>query len=62
MCNMWKRTPQPDLWFITGSLAQCRIYSKFMALQIKAVEEGMIEASDVPTPIIATVEEIKGVS
>lgn len=59
MCNMWKRTPQPGLWFIAGSLAQCRIYSKFMALQIKAVEEGMmVDAPDVPTPVIATVEQV----
>ena len=57
MCNMWKRTPQPGLWFIAGSLAQCRIYSKFMALQIKAVEEGMIGELDVPKPVIVNVEE-----
>ncbi|MEC8203417.1 MAG: hypothetical protein VX075_07990 [Pseudomonadota bacterium] len=25
-----------------GSLAQCRIYSKYLALQIKACEEGII--------------------
>jgi hypothetical protein len=24
-----------------GSLALCRIYSKFLALQIKAIEEGL---------------------
>ncbi len=42
MNNMWKRTTQPGLWFMAGSLAQCRIYSKFLGLQIKAVEEGMI--------------------
>ena len=39
---MWKRTGQPGLWFIAGSLAQCRIYSKYLALQIKACEEGII--------------------
>jgi putative flavoprotein involved in K+ transport len=42
MCNMWKRTAQPGLWFMAGSLAQCRIFSKFLALQIKACEEGLI--------------------
>ena len=26
--NMFVRTPQPGLWFIAGSLAPCRIYSK----------------------------------
>jgi putative flavoprotein involved in K+ transport len=39
--NMFMRTPQPGLWFIAGSLAQCRIYSKYMALQIKASEAGL---------------------
>jgi putative flavoprotein involved in K+ transport len=42
MANMWKRTPQDGLWFMAGSLAQCRIYSKYLALQIKAQEEGLL--------------------
>ena len=41
--NMWQRTAQPGLWFTAGSLAQCRIFSKFLALQIKAEEVGLIE-------------------
>ncbi|WP_426422709.1 NAD(P)/FAD-dependent oxidoreductase [Bradyrhizobium genosp. A] len=40
--NMYARTGQPGLWFIAGSLAQCRINSKFLALQIKAIEQGML--------------------
>ena len=40
--NMFVRTPQPGLWFIAGSFAQCRIYSKYLALQIKAGELGML--------------------
>jgi putative flavoprotein involved in K+ transport len=40
--NMFVRTAQPGLWFIAGSLAQCRIYSKYLALQIKACEEGLL--------------------
>ena len=40
--NMFARTPQPGLWFIAGSLAQCRIYSKYLALQIKACEAGLL--------------------
>ena len=40
--NMWMRTGQPGLWFIAGSFAQCRIYSKVLALQIKAEEEGLV--------------------
>ncbi|MFB6447859.1 flavin-containing monooxygenase [Bradyrhizobium tunisiense] len=39
--NMYARTKQPGLWFIAGSLAQCRINSKYLALQIKAIEEGI---------------------
>jgi len=39
--NMYARTKQPGMWFIAGSLAQCRINSKFLALQIKAIEEGL---------------------
>jgi putative flavoprotein involved in K+ transport len=39
---MFTRTAQPGLWFIAGSFAQCRIYSKYLALQIKAFEEGLL--------------------
>jgi cation diffusion facilitator CzcD-associated flavoprotein CzcO len=40
--NMFKRTPQEGLWFIAGGLAQCRINSKYLALQIKAMELGKL--------------------
>jgi cation diffusion facilitator CzcD-associated flavoprotein CzcO len=40
--NMYTRTGQPGLWFIAGGLAQCRIGSKHLALQIKAIEEGFL--------------------
>jgi cation diffusion facilitator CzcD-associated flavoprotein CzcO len=40
--NMFTRTPQPGLWLIAGSFAQSRIYSKYLALQIKACEAGLI--------------------
>lgn len=49
LSNMFKRTPQQGLWFIAGGLAQCRINSKYLALQIKAMELGKlgpIPASD----------------
>jgi putative flavoprotein involved in K+ transport len=39
--NMWQRTPQQGLWFNGGSMTQCRMYSKYLALQIKAVELGL---------------------
>jgi cation diffusion facilitator CzcD-associated flavoprotein CzcO len=42
--NMFVATGQPGLWFIAGSLAQCRIFSKYLALQIKAREAGLIPA------------------
>lgn len=41
--NMFKRTPQEGLWFIAGGLSQCRINSKYLALQIKAMELGMLD-------------------
>ena len=40
--NMYRRTPQQGLWFIAGGLAQCRINSKYLALQIKATELGKL--------------------
>jgi putative flavoprotein involved in K+ transport len=42
MSNMFKRTAQPGLWFMGGGLTQSRIYSKYVALQIKAIELGHI--------------------
>lgn len=43
--NMWTPTAQSGLWFIAGSFAQCRIYSKALALRIKAEEEGLVQRS-----------------
>ncbi len=43
LANMFKRTPQQGAWFIAGSLTQARVYSKYLALQIKAMEEGLID-------------------
>jgi len=40
--NMYVRTGQPGLWLIAGGLAQCRIGSKQLALQIKAIEQGLL--------------------
>jgi putative flavoprotein involved in K+ transport len=40
--NMYKRTPHPGVWFIAGGLPQCRINSKYLALQIKATELGIL--------------------
>jgi putative flavoprotein involved in K+ transport len=45
MENMWKRTAQEGLWFMGGGLTQCRVYSLHLALQIKAIELGLISKS-----------------
>lgn len=42
LAGMWRPTGQPGLWFLAGGLAQCRIYSKVLALQIKARELGIV--------------------
>lgn len=42
LANMFRPTPQDGLWFIAGSLTQARIYSKYMAVQIKARELGLV--------------------
>ncbi len=41
--NMYTRTPQKGVWFMAGSLPQCRIKSKWLAIQIKAMELGLLE-------------------
>jgi hypothetical protein len=43
LANTYERTPQQGLWFIAGGLAQCRINSKYLALQIKAMQLGKLE-------------------
>jgi putative flavoprotein involved in K+ transport len=47
--NMWRRTAQPGLWFTGGGLPHVRIFSKYLAMQIKAVEEGII-SNELPSP------------
>ena len=42
MSNMWKRTPQRGLWFAGGGFNNCRTYSRYVAIQIKAIEEGLL--------------------
>lgn len=39
--QMWRPSGHPNFWFMGGSLALCRTYSRFIALQIKAIEEGL---------------------
>jgi len=52
--NMYTRTGQPGLWFIAGGLAQCRIGSKHLALQIKAIEEGLLPRGRVGTDDVSS--------
>lgn len=47
MRAMWQRSGHPGFWFHGGNLALCRFYSKPLALQIKAQEEGMYEDGDI---------------
>jgi cation diffusion facilitator CzcD-associated flavoprotein CzcO len=39
--NMWRPTGQEHLWIMGGNLLESRIYSKFLALQLKADLEGL---------------------
>lgn len=47
--TMWRRSGHPGFWFMGGNLAICRYFSKILALQIKAVEEGIDQAGQ-PDP------------
>lgn len=42
MRNMWQRTAHEHFWIMGGSLLDCRMYSRFLALQIKADLEGIL--------------------
>ena len=42
MRNVWKQTAQENLWLMAGSFAQCRTYSRYVALQIQAIRTGLI--------------------
>ncbi|TFK48085.1 FAD/NAD(P)-binding domain-containing protein [Heliocybe sulcata] len=37
----WRDVGVPNLWYMMGGLGQCRTHSKHLALQIKALEEGL---------------------
>lgn len=42
LANMFKPTAQNGLWFMGGGFAHARIYSHYVAMQIKAREAGLI--------------------
>ena len=47
--NTWRRSAHPGIWFGTGFIRMARYYTRFMALLIKAIEEG-IEPYDPQNP------------
>ena len=40
--GMWRGSGHPGFWFFGGNIALCRFYSRSLALQIKAVEMGLM--------------------
>lgn len=42
MRNMWRRTAQDGLWMMGGAINEARLYSRFLALEIRAALEGML--------------------
>ena len=43
---MWRRTGFEGLWFMGGNLALCRYFSRMLALQLKALDEGIMKYED----------------
>ncbi|EJF58505.1 FAD/NAD(P)-binding domain-containing protein [Dichomitus squalens LYAD-421 SS1] len=43
--NVWRDSGVPNFWFMMGNLMWCRFHSKHVALQIKAIEEGILPGS-----------------
>ncbi|KAK3202661.1 hypothetical protein GRF29_154g336203 [Pseudopithomyces chartarum] len=41
--TMWQNSGHPGFWFMGGNLAITRYYSRILALQIKAIEEGILK-------------------
>ncbi|TFK84341.1 FAD/NAD(P)-binding domain-containing protein [Polyporus arcularius HHB13444] len=41
----WRDSGVPNFWFMMGNLMLCRFHSKHLALQIKAIEEGILKGS-----------------
>ena len=46
MRNMWRRTAQEGLWLMGGAIIEARLYSRFLALEIKASLERLLPAQD----------------
>lgn len=41
--TIWRRSGHPGLWLMGGNLAMCRYFSRVLALQIKALVEGIAD-------------------
>jgi hypothetical protein len=44
---MWRKTGHEGLWFMGGNLALSRYYSRMLALQLKALHEGIMKYDDI---------------
>lgn len=44
--TMWRRSGHENFWLFGGNLALCRYFSRMLALQIKAIEEGIMKYED----------------
>ncbi|KAL4876912.1 hypothetical protein BJY04DRAFT_222588 [Aspergillus karnatakaensis] len=40
--TLWRPSGHPGFWFMGGNLAQSRVYSRFVALQVAATEAGLV--------------------
>jgi len=47
--GVWRRTGHPRLWIAMSNLARSRFHSLHLALQIKAIEEGIVQDSEIYT-------------
>ena len=43
--TMWQKSGHPGFWFMGGNLAMSRYFSRILALQIKAIEEGINDSN-----------------
>ncbi|OLL26602.1 hypothetical protein NEOLI_000054 [Neolecta irregularis DAH-3] len=41
--GLWRRSGHPGFWYMGGNLMMTRFHSKHLALQIKAIQEGLLE-------------------
>ena len=41
--TLWRKSGHPGFWLMAGNLALCRWYSRQLALQIKAIEVGLVK-------------------